>query len=151
MSNSINMGEAKIMNEAENGYLDTRAVADLLDVTMSTVHYWLREGDLKGDSGNCIRNQRKKISVKSFEEFLYERPKYYERVYGEPIVLEEAVEEIKMDSVGEDSEILSELFDKMEVIESIMKKNNDTIDKLKLENEELETKKKALEKVIDMF
>ena len=153
MSNITYMGDGKIDTKAVDGYLETRDISDLLGITISTVHYWLRKGELVGDSGNCIKNQRKKVAVGDFKKFLNNNPKYYEIVYGTPLILEEPVPAIEAPEFdfSEDSEVLTELFDKMELVEAMLKRHKETVKELNKTIEELEAKKTALEKVIDMF
>lgn len=149
---SVKIGENKIDARATDGYLDTADISELLNVPYQTVYSFIKRGKLVADSGSCIRGQRKKFAVEEFKRFLVGNPKYYARIFGEVPQKEEIemVEETPM-VVVEDSPILEDLCNKMESIEAIMKRNLETIERLTKENEELNDKKMALEKVIDMF
>ena len=146
-------GEGKIEARATNGYLETVDIMDLLNVSNQTVYKLIKDGKLKTDSG-CYpgSRQRYKVPVDAFKAFLLSSPKYYAKVCGEELDIQEEVkveEEPKSDVKKIDAATsiactVTELISKYEDICAEIKIHEEEINKLRVQKE-------ALEQVMEMF
>lgn len=142
-----NIGHEKIVAVATDGYLVTTDIMDLLNVSNQTVYNFIKSGELKTDSGYWYGSrQRIMVEVEEFERFLKTKPKYYEKIYGEPLEIEEpeVIEVEEPEVTDTENSVLDTLFSKLEGIDEM-------IDAHLMEAERLKEQKAALEKVIDMF
>ena len=132
-------GDNKIETRATNGYLETADIEEILNISRCTVYSLFRTGKLHSDSASYVGSRpRKKLDLEEFKRFLKSNPKYYARVYGEVIQKEEPEKKSVEPKTNTESDILTELFDKMESNEVLIKKHEDELVKLNAQKEALE-------------
>ena len=130
---------------AVNGCLETSDVCEILGVQKWTVYQLVKDGELT--AADNLYHQRKRFYVEDLMDFLHRNQKYSKKVLGielpevkveEPKVMEPDPEPEKT------TDIASELWNKLEVIEKMINEH-------KAELAKLEAQRSALEEVIDMF